>query len=99
MAPAVKWVDDLNVFRFPSAGNKALGFTYPYNMASAKKLINRLAFLGIKQNGLIFAPIFVYIGIQWDVKNKCASLPEHKRLKFLHRVRQLLTCTPTIRPC
>ncbi len=90
VAPAVKWVDDLNVFRFPSAGNEALGFSYPYDMASAKKLIEPLSIPWHKTKWSDFASIFVYIGIQWDIENKRASLPEHKRLKFLHRVRQFI---------
>ncbi len=90
VAPAVKWVDDINIFRFPSSGNEALGFTYPYDMASAKKLIKPLNIPWHKMKWSDFAPIFVYIGIQWDVENKRASLPEHKRLKFLHCVCQFI---------
>ncbi len=46
VAPAVKWVDDLNVFRFPSAGNEALGLHLPYTIwPRPRSSSNRLAFL------------------------------------------------------
>ncbi len=64
--------------------------SYPYDMASAKKLIEPLSIPWHKTKWSDFASIFVYIGIQWDIENKRASLPEHKRLKFLHRVRQFI---------
>ncbi len=81
---AVKWVDDLNIFHFPSDGDAMAGFEYPYDMESAKKLIAPLCIPWHKTKWSDFASIFTYIGIWWDIENKRASLLEHKRLKFLH---------------
>jgi hypothetical protein len=97
VSPAVKWVDDFNVFRFPksdgifSAISDGVNYSYSYDLTSIKSLIAPLGIPWHKNKGQEFADTFSYLGFHWDLPNKTVSLPNHKREKYLHKVSLLIS--------
>lgn len=93
VAPICKYEDDLKIFRTPSPAGAFLdgNLCYDYDVP---EVLRRIAHLGIPWHpdkcDDTFAFVTTFIGFQWDIPAKTVSLPEHKRLKFLERVRQFL---------
>ena len=86
----VNWSDDLNIFRFPIAGDGSddSPFTYRYD---ANQILSLVASLGIpwhplEKKGQDFSLTTTYTGFNWDIPKLLVSLPEKKRIKFLRRV-------------
>jgi hypothetical protein len=90
--PAVKWVDDFDIFRFPSPNGKFYGtvdgviYRYDYDLDSMKEMIAPLGVPWHKTKGSDFSDIFVYVGFTWDLTQKTVSLPEKKRIKYLNKL-------------
>lgn len=91
--PVPKYEDDLKVFRTPVSGGTFFdaGFSYAYDK---EEMLRRIAPLGIpwheEKGDDAFTFVTTFIGFLWDIPNKTVSLPEPKREKFFHRVRQFL---------
>ncbi len=90
VSPSVKWVDDLDIFRIPSAVDPHGSFLYKYNMQSTKDLMARINVPWHKEKWSDFDFSFTYIGFFWDIQAKSVALPETKRLKYLHHVRNFI---------
>ncbi|RDB16022.1 hypothetical protein Hypma_003463 [Hypsizygus marmoreus] len=75
-SPAVKWVDDFSIFRFPSADGLFHGisngheYTYNYDVAYIKDVIAPLGIPWHKEKGQDFLDTFSYVGFLWDLPNK-----------------------------
>ncbi|KAF7776566.1 hypothetical protein Agabi119p4_4959 [Agaricus bisporus var. burnettii] len=93
--PLLKYEDDLAVLRIPtmlgSFINESSSFRYDYDRHEA---LSRIASLQVpwhpEKGSLSFSGVMVFIGLSWDLIAKTVSLPEHKRLKYLHRVLSFL---------
>ncbi|KAJ2917970.1 hypothetical protein MD484_g2463, partial [Candolleomyces efflorescens] len=93
VSPVLKYEDDIGVFRSPSTGALFADgpFSYTYDRVT---LISHVASLNVpwhpeKGDG-VFRDAFTFIGFYWDLPGKTVSLPEVKRMKFLHRVSDFL---------
>jgi hypothetical protein len=89
VSPAVKWVDDFNVFRFPKTDGHFHGISdgvehmYDYDLTSIKSLIAPLGIPWHKTKGQEFSDTFTYLGFHWDIPSKSVSLPNLKHEKYL----------------
>src|SRR6267154_1736594 len=90
--PTNKWVDDVYIWRFPSAQGIYLGISnghvwrYDYDLSKAKSLV---AEGNVPWHGGKGQPLMddgEYVGFFWDVPNKCATLVERKRRKYVGRL-------------
>lgn len=92
--PVAKIEDDLAVFRTPlNPGADPIDFKYAYDRESVLESIQQLGtpFHSPKKKGdPFFIDIFIFIGLLWDMPLKRVSLPDVKRLKYLHRIRTFL---------
>jgi hypothetical protein len=89
--PAIKWVDDYSIFRFPSPCGTYLSDQFPslrydYDLSLVKLLIEPLGIPWHREKGQDFDSVFPYMGFQWDLSNKTVSIPEKKRVKHLSRL-------------
>lgn len=97
VTPAVKWVDDFNVFRFPSSHGLYLGisngvhYCYDYDLTSIKDVIAPLGIPWHKDKGQEFSDTFTYVGFFWDLPNKTVCLPDAKRDKCLRRLSRFIS--------
>jgi hypothetical protein len=97
ISPAVKWVDDFNVFHFPKPHGTFLGISdgvihsYGYDLTSIKSLIAPLGIPWHKNKGQEFSDTFSYLGFHWDLLNKTVSLLDHKRDKYFRKVSSLIS--------
>ncbi|RXW16082.1 hypothetical protein EST38_g9772 [Candolleomyces aberdarensis] len=93
VSPILKYEDDIGAFRSPVPGGPFSDgeFSYTYDRET---LLSHVAPLCVpwhpeKGDG-VFREVFTFIGFMWDLPKKTVSLPEVKRLKFLHRVSEFL---------
>ncbi|KAF7297529.1 hypothetical protein MIND_00987100 [Mycena indigotica] len=78
----MRYEDDIPVFRFPS----------PLTHHDVLNLVDDLhAPWHPVKSGSEFTPSIVFIGFLWDIANWTVSLPEEKRIKYRHRVKDFLT--------
>lgn len=97
ISPALKWVDDFNVFRFPKPDGQFLGisdgleYRYGYNLSSIKDTIAPLGIPWHKEKGQEFSDTFTYVGFLWDLPNKTVTLPLLKREKCLRRLTHFIS--------
>ena len=69
---SIKWVDDFDLFRFPTesspySSNEFPGLRYSYDLDFAKFIIAPLGVLWHKSKGQDFASKFLYLGFSWDL--------------------------------
>lgn len=94
--PAVKWVDDFTIFRFPSISGSFVGvsdgrsYTYDYDLTSVKQSIGPLNIPWHKEKGQEFGDVFTYVGFEWDLPRKTVSVCDRKRLKNLAKLESFL---------
>lgn len=94
--PSKKWVDDVSIFRFPSAHGLFLGiskgevYRYDYDLAQAKSLISPAKVPWHEKKGQPFRDTGIYVGFDWDVPHKTVVLLECKRLKYIARLSHFL---------
>jgi hypothetical protein len=93
VGPAVKWVDDFMLFRFPvqQGGNNMIvdsqsGFHYSYDLGGAKKMITLLGIPWHTTKGQDFAFEFPYLGFWWSLSNRTVMLSDDKCLCFKAKV-------------
>jgi hypothetical protein len=92
VTPAVKWVDDFNIFHFPKSNGLFLStsdgvkYHYGYDLMSIKESIAPLGIPWHKEKGQEFSDMFTYIGFLWDLPNKTVSLPTLKHDKSLRQL-------------
>jgi hypothetical protein len=97
VSPAVKWIDDFNVFRFPKPNgtfpgiSNGVNYLYGYDLTSIKSLIAPLGIPWHKNKGQEFADTFSYLGFHWDLPTKTVSLLNHKRERYLRKVSSLIS--------
>lgn len=97
ISPAVKWVDDFNVFHFPKPHGTFLGISdgvnhsYGYDLTSIKSLIAPLGIPWHKNKGQEFSDTFSYLSFLWDLPNKTVSLLDHKQDKYFRKVSSLIS--------
>lgn len=96
VSPAVKWVDDFNIFRFPRSDGPFFGisdgveYRYGYDLTSIKSTIAPLGIPWHREKGQEFSDTFTYVGFFWDLPNKTVSLPNIKREKCLRRLTRFI---------
>ena len=89
ISPAVKWVDDFNVFCFPKADgtfhsiSNGVKYMYGYNLTSIKLVIAPLGIPWHKNKGQEFSDTFTYLGFHWDLPNKTVALSSLKQEKYI----------------
>jgi hypothetical protein len=93
VGPAVKWVDDFVLFRFPipSEGEKMImdsrgDFHYSYDLEGAKKMIAPLGIPWHATKGQDFGYEFPYLGFWWSLSNHTVTLTDEKRVRFKEKV-------------
>ena len=97
ISPAVKWVDDFSVFRFPKTDglfhdiSNGVRYAYGYDLTSIKLVIAPLGIPWHKDKGQEFSDTFIYLGFDWDLPNKSVSLPNLKREKYLRKLSLLIS--------
>lgn len=95
--PSKKWVDDVGLFRFPSAHGPFLGisngevYRYDYDLNHAKSLISLAKVPWHEKKGQPFGDTGSYVGFHWDVPHKEVVLLERKRIKYISRLSFFLT--------
>ena len=95
--PTNKWVDDVYIWRFPSAQGIYLGISNghvwrcDYDLSKAKSLVaeGNVPWHGGK--GQPFKDDGEYVGFFWDVPNECATLVERKRRKYVGRLADFIS--------
>ncbi|RXW16277.1 hypothetical protein EST38_g9578 [Candolleomyces aberdarensis] len=91
--PVLKYEDDIGACCSPNPLGpfKQGDFSYTYDR---DLLVSHVASLGVpwhpEKGDDVFREAFTFIGFLWNLPNKTVSLPEAKRLKFLHRVSEFL---------
>lgn len=94
--PAVKWVDDFTIFRFPVPSGTFFGisdghpYSYAYDLSSVKQSIASLCIPWHKDKGQEFGDVFSYVGFEWDLPRKTVSVGDRKRLKNLAKLTSFL---------
>ena len=91
--PILKYEDDLNIFRRPIDDGPFLDgeHRYAYDREHALRIIHSLQIPWHPDKGTLhFSSIFTFIGMLWNIDLHRVSLPENKRMKFLHRTRAFL---------
>jgi hypothetical protein len=93
VGPAVKWVDNFVLFRFPvqQGGNNMIvdsqnGFHYSYDLGGAKKMIAPLGIPWHTTKGQDFAFEFPYLGFWWSLSDRTMTLTNDKYLHFKVKV-------------
>ncbi|KAF5390649.1 hypothetical protein D9757_002642 [Collybiopsis confluens] len=82
VAPIAKIEDDFNVFRIPTPDG-----SYAYDRNTMLELIKTLCVPWHPDKGdKFFVDITTFIGFLWNIPLRRVSLPEGKRLKYLHRL-------------
>jgi hypothetical protein len=87
--PVAKIEDDLAVFCLPGEDG-----TYAYDRESVLAIISCLGtpwHTPDKKGDPFFIDIFTFIGLLWDIPRHRVSLPEEKRLKYLHHLSSFLS--------
>ncbi|PPQ90028.1 hypothetical protein CVT25_000800 [Psilocybe cyanescens] len=102
IGPIKKWVDNFDVFRYPSTtgsfrdvnDTSPLGqsFRYDYDLSSLKDAVASLGIPWHKTKVQEFGNAFRYVGFDWLILEKSVSLPDEKRLRYLALV---TTFTPS----
>lgn len=94
--PSKKWVDDVAIFRFPSANGSFLGisngevYRFDYDLTHAKSLVADAKVPWHEHKGQPFADDGIYVGFFWDVPCKTVVLLERKHLKYTARLLSFL---------
>jgi hypothetical protein len=94
--PSKKWVDDVALFRFPSANGSFLGisngevYRFDYDLTHAKSLVAEAKVPWHELKGQPFADDGIYVGFLWDVPSKTVVLLERKCLKYIARLLSFL---------
>jgi len=92
--PILKYEDDLNIFRFPVSDGPFIDGIHRFQYDRSEAL-HRISSLNIPWHPDKGDPFFLskttFIGMLWDLETRRVSLPEKKRLKFLHRVNEFIT--------
>lgn len=93
IGPIKKWVDNFDVFRYPSTtgsfrdvnDTSPLGqsFRYDYDLSSLKDAVASLGIPWHKTKVQEFGNAFRYVGFDWLILEKSVSLPDEKRLRYL----------------
>lgn len=93
IGPAVKWVDDFVLFRFPVLrGEDQMildsqdEFQYSYDLDSAKRMIAPLGIPWHATKGQDFAYDFPYLGFWWSLSDRTVTLTDDKRIRFKAKV-------------
>jgi hypothetical protein len=92
--PIIKWVDDFNLFRFPSdsgtfSASEFPNLRYNYDLPHIKNLIAPLNIPWHYKKGQDFNSLFPYL--EWDLKIRTVAIPESKRIKHLSRLTSFFT--------
>jgi len=81
ISPAVKWVDNFNVFCFPKTDGLFHGtsndveYPYGYDLTSIKTVIAPLGIPWHKSKGQEFLDMFIYLGFQWVSPTRLSPSP------------------------
>jgi hypothetical protein len=93
VGPAVKWVDDFVLFRFPIASEERSmivssqgEFHYAYDLEGAKRMIAPLGIPWHATKGQDFAFNFPYLGFWWSLSDRTVTLTDDKRNRFKAKV-------------
>ena len=92
MNPIVKWVDDLNIFRFPLYKTPDNLYVYPYDMQDIFAVSGPLGMQWhpFSKKGHDFAFLTTYAGFDGHLPLRRVILPEKKRLKHLLKAQRFL---------
>lgn len=101
--PAKKWVDNISIFRFPSACGQYLGiscgevyrYEYGLTLAHIKYRIAPLVVPWHREKGQLFDDTVEYLGFLWDVPERHVNLTATKRRKYIVRLSPI---SPTFIP-
>lgn len=91
-----KWVDDYIFFRVPSSSHSdpsgSTIFVYDISLKTVYTITDPLGVIwhDISEKGHDFQSQASYVGFLWDIDNKCISLPDHKRLRYIQKVGSFL---------
>src|ERR1700731_4874780 len=83
----VKWVDDFNIFRFPSQPSK-VSFTYDFDLSSLFSITDPLGihWHSVEKKGHDFASTTEYGGFVWDLPLKRVTVSDQKHRKYKMKV-------------
>jgi len=88
--PEVKWVNNFDIFHFPSTNGRFFStvdgqiYHYNYNLKSMKEMIAPLGVPWHKTKGLDFSDIFVYVGFTWDLAVRNTQYEMLTRQKYVY---------------
>jgi len=92
--PILKCEDDLNIFHYPLPDGPFIDGIHHFQYDHSKAL-HHISSLNIPWHPDKGDPFFssktTFIGMLWDLKTRCVSLPVKKWLKFLHQVNEFIT--------
>jgi len=94
--PVIKWVDDFNIFRFPStsrtySSSEFPSLRYDYDLNYVKFVIAPLRIPWHREKGQDFHSIFPYLGFMWNLSDKTVTIPEKKCSKHYSRLLTFLS--------
>ncbi|TFY75818.1 hypothetical protein EWM64_g8195 [Hericium alpestre] len=86
VAPSVKWVDDVTIFRFllKSGG-------YAYDREGAKSLIAALQVPWHESKGQEFGFVVIYVRFSWDLPAKTVQIADHKLICLIQKLESFIS--------
>jgi hypothetical protein len=94
--PVIKWVDDFDIFRYPSLVGSFSSPEFPllrydYDLHYIKNIIAPLNIPWHREKGQDFHSQFPYLGFWWDLTNKTVAVPEKKLQKYIYRLTEFIS--------
>ncbi|KAL5633887.1 hypothetical protein ACGC1H_005916 [Rhizoctonia solani] len=85
LGPVLKWVDDFLFFRFPQNG------TYLYSECNILAIAIHLGWPWKEAKTRPFAATFIYLGFEWNIRDRTVLIPPAKREKYIARLKEWLS--------
>lgn len=82
----LKWVDDFIFFRYGIRRDKDGKWEYKYTEKIIWDIAAELGWPWSPEKFVAFRQIFVYLGFEWDLRNKTVCLPAAKKAKYLAKL-------------
>src|SRR3984957_13527993 len=94
--PVIKWVDDFNIFCFPSplgsfSSQEFPDLRYDYDLDHVKFIISPLRIPWHREKGQDFHSTFPYLGFTWNLTDKTVTIPEKNGQKHHARLIEFLS--------
>ncbi|QRV93153.1 The BTB (BR-C, ttk and bab)/POZ (Pox virus and Zinc finger) domain [Ceratobasidium sp. AG-Ba] len=86
----IKWVDDFLFIQFPFLPPQPPFFTAPFSEQEVYDYGHMLGWQWKPSKTHPYAPVFKYLGLQWDIPGRKVRIPCDKRQKYLARTESWL---------